>query len=254
MKTKICSKCKKEKEICNFRFRSDNQKYRNVCKECEKEYKHNNYIRNKTRILEKNKVYVNENKEKVNEYKKQWEIDNPEKVKEARKKYREKNVEIIREKARAKRKKRYEENREKEINSVKKYYQANKEKIRVAKNKYNKNRFEKDELYLFKAKMRSFIWKSLNRKNVVKKDKTIDILGCSYDFLEKHLKKTFFNNYGENYSSNVKVHIDHIKPLATANTEEEVIKLCHYSNLQLLKEEDNLRKGDKLNWELKKID
>ena len=35
---------------------------------------------------------------------------------------------------------------------------------------------------------------------------------------------------------------------------KEVIKLCHYSNLQLLKEEDNLRKGDKLNWELKKID
>lgn len=36
MKTKICSKCKEEKEIYNFRFRSGTKKYRNICKECEK--------------------------------------------------------------------------------------------------------------------------------------------------------------------------------------------------------------------------
>lgn len=47
-----------------------------------------------------------------------------------------------------------------------------------------------------------------------------------------------------------KVHIDHIIPLATAKTEEDVIKLCHYTNLQLLKGEDNLSKGDKLDWKL----
>ena len=34
------------------------------------------------------------------------------------------------------------------------------------------------------------------------------------------------------------------------NTEEEVIKCCYYTNLQLLKAEDNLKKGDKTNWEL----
>ena len=47
------------------------------------------------------------------------------------------------------------------------------------------------------------------------------------------------------YDNKEKVHIDHIIPLATAKTEEDVIKLCHYTNLQLLKAKDNLKKGAK---------
>ena len=39
------------------------------------------------------------------------------------------------------------------------------------------------------------------------------------------------------------MYIDHIVPLATATTENEVLKLCHYKNLQLLTAEDNLAKG-----------
>lgn len=47
-----------------------------------------------------------------------------------------------------------------------------------------------------------------------------------------------------------KVDIDHIIPLASAKTKDEIIKLCHYTNLQLLKHSDNLLKGDKLNWQV----
>ena len=36
------------------------------------------------------------------------------------------------------------------------------------------------------------------------------------------------------------------------NTKEDIFKLCHYSNLQLLKAKDNINKRDKLDWELKK--
>lgn len=39
-------------------------------------------------------------------------------------------------------------------------------------------------------------------------------------------------------------HIDHIKPLASAEYSEDLIKLCHYTNLQPLWAEENLSKGD----------
>jgi hypothetical protein len=38
--------------------------------------------------------------------------------------------------------------------------------------------------------------------------------------------------------------IDHIKPLSLASTEDEVIMLCEYKNLQPLWKEDNNKKGD----------
>ena len=58
--------------------------------------------------------------------------------------------------------------------------------------------------------------------------------------------KTYKNSYGVEWNEKEKVHIDHIIPLATAKTEEEVIKLNHYTNLQLLKAKDNLKKGSKI--------
>ena len=39
-------------------------------------------------------------------------------------------------------------------------------------------------------------------------------------------------------------HIDHICPLAQAQTIEEAKKLCNYANLQLLPKLENIRKSD----------
>jgi len=41
-------------------------------------------------------------------------------------------------------------------------------------------------------------------------------------------------------------HVDHIKPLASASGIEEVMKLCHFTNLQPLWAEANRVKGAKL--------
>jgi len=61
------------------------------------------------------------------------------------------------------------------------------------------------------------------------------------------LRGTFELNYGLpfNWVDTKLLHIDHIIPLVTAKTEEDVIKLNHYSNLQYLFAEDNLEKGAK---------
>jgi hypothetical protein len=42
-----------------------------------------------------------------------------------------------------------------------------------------------------------------------------------------------------------KWHIDHIIPLSSGKTEDDIIKLCHYTNLQPLWAIDNMKKGSK---------
>ena len=105
-------------------------------------------------------------------------------------------------------------------------------------------------MFKLKVQVRNLIRGSFNRKGAVKKRKTEQLLGCTLDFFANYLLETYYNNYGEEWDGIEEVHIDHIVPLAVATTEDEIIKLCHYSNLQLLKAKDNLEKRDKTDWNL----
>jgi hypothetical protein len=84
----------------------------------------------------------------------------------------------------------------------------------------------------------------LKVKNIRKKNKTFEIVGCSPQFLKEHLEKQFVN--GMTWENRNEWHIDHITPLSSAKTEEELYKLCHYTNLQPLWAEENLKKGNKI--------
>lgn len=55
--------------------------------------------------------------------------------------------------------------------------------------------------------------------------------------------RKIIKNYGS-YDPNFKYHIDHIIPCSSVKTEEELIGLQHYCNLQYLTPEDNMRKND----------
>lgn len=108
----------------------------------------------------------------------------------------------------------------------------------------HKERMKNDDVYRLKHKIRNFIYSSFVRRSVPKNDRTESILGCSFTDFKKHIEKQFkegmtFDNYG-------KWQIDHIIPLSTANTIDEVKKLCHYTNLQPLWASENRKKSDKI--------
>ena len=103
---------------------------------------------------------------------------------------------------------------------------------------------QNDELYKFKHKMRNFIYSSFKRNNFRKNKASETILGCTLIEFKDYIKSKFTE--GMSFDNYVKWQIDHIIPLSTAKTVEDVIKLCHYTNLQPLWAEDNRRKSNKI--------
>ena len=77
-----------------------------------------------------------------------------------------------------------------------------------------------------------------------KNNKTFNMIGCSPEFLKEHLEKQFVD--GMNWENRGDWHIDHILPLSSAQNEDEIYKLCHYTNLQPLWAEDNIKKSNKI--------
>lgn len=81
-----------------------------------------------------------------------------------------------------------------------------------------------------KNKLRTFLSDCLKRFRYKKDSHGYELLGCSYEEAWVHLKRTWKENYGTDYCGQ-KTHIDHIIPLATAKTKEEVENLCKIENL-----------------------
>lgn len=228
---KVCSKCKVEKpfdKFCKHRISKDglypsckdcNKKYREQNKESIKKYR----VDNKESI----KKYYQENKEILKEYFKNWLTRNKYDKKKYDKKY-------------------YQENKEKKDKTNKIYRENNREKISKRRNQYYQKRIKIDTIYKFKSRIRSLISGSFKRgKNQFKKNATTEnILGCTIEEFIKYISCKFtegmtLENYGE-------WHLDHIIPLAGATTEEEIIKLNHYTNFQPLWAKDNLSKSSKV--------
>lgn len=146
------------------------------------------------------------------------------------------------EKLKTRRKERYSENTYKELDKNKIYYMKNKKDIIETL----KTKRRTDCFYRLKNNMRSRLIQFFNSNKVHKDNKTFDIVGCSPEFLKEYLEKQFIDEMcWENYGF-YGWHIDHIIPLSSAKTEQEVYELCHYTNLQPLWGEDNLSKGCKI--------
>lgn len=208
------------------------------CKEC----CHNSYVQNKDKRAKWQKEYNSKNKERIAKRKAEYRLKNKDKKSAYDKEHYQKNKE-----RKIEYQKQYtEKNKDLVYERNKKYNNAHKEEVSKYKVGYEKERRKSDQLYKFKGQIRHLIWLSFQRKNFKKKNLVSEILGCTEEEAQKHLYKTFFDNYGYEYDGKEDVHIDHIVPLATAETEDDVKRLCHYTNLQLLKPKDNMQKSDKI--------
>ena len=188
--------------------------------------------------------------EEKKEYMKIWRKANKEKIKQYNKEYRDANHEEILEKEKEKRflnketinKKHllYFQNnnlaKEKKLIRGRKYAKENREKI----NENRKKRKENDIIYKITCIVRTSINNTFKRKKIPKNSRTLDILGCSYEEFICYIESKFepwmnWENRGKyNGELNYGWDIDHIIPLSTAITAEDVVKLNHYTNLQPL--------------------
>ena len=83
-------------------------------------------------------------------------------------------------------------------------------------------------------------------KSIIKNKTYTDVIGCSPEFLKEHLEKQFTVEMSWDNHGLYGWHIDHITPLSSAKTEDDVHKLCHYTNLQPLWCNENYKKGTKV--------
>ena len=152
--------------------------------------------------------------------------------------YYEKN----KEKLSASSKIRYKENRDTKLSYQKEYGKVNRSKITA----HNRARKKTDPLFKLSKTLSNRICNALNRQSWTKGSTTRNIVGCSLPELKLHIEKQFQPGMTWDNHTFDGWHIDHIIPLASATTEAELYKLCHYTNLQPLWAPDNFRKSNKM--------
>lgn len=207
METKCCTKCNKELPLNAFgKQKGGFLGLRGACKECRNSDNREFYYKTLDYQRAKGKRYRENNKEKIAEYN--------ELRKEEQKIYN------------------------------KSYYKKNKEKIIKQTSSYYKRRYHADPIFRLKAMERCRINNALRNKGFKKTSKMARNVGCSYEELKFHLESQF--REGMTWENQGKWHVDHIIPLDSAETVQEIYDLCHFSNLQPLWAEENYAKGTKI--------
>jgi hypothetical protein len=169
-----------------------------------------NYLKNKEKILARQKKYTKNNYDKIK--KRNAEYQKRPKVKERERK------------------------------RVSAWRRNNKKWI----NDHKRKRIAADPQYAIASRLRCRLYYAIGRRGWKKVEKTQELLGCTFDFLKQHLESKFKN--GMSWDKPNSFHIDHIRPLSSFDlTDPEQQKsACHWTNLQPLSPVDNMSKGAKI--------
>jgi hypothetical protein len=148
-----------------------------------------------------------------------------------------------------------ENNKEKVFESKRRYRAKNAVKIKLRKQKYGVENRDKIAKSLANRRANNPIARMANsmRRSIRRyldagqkgEMSSFEIIGCSKDDLRKHLQSKFkdgmtWQNYGKHW------HIDHIVPLISSKSVEEIKRLCRWTNLQPLTAFENISKGAKI--------
>ena len=197
-----------------------------------------NYSKSAYEKIKKNPTLLSEKRENN----RIWANSN--KGKETQKKYFSANKNEIY----ARRKEWIEETKPKRKQVQEKYYQKNRKRINAKARERQNKRTQNDTEFVLSRLVRRRIYMGVKRHNVKKWEKSINLLGCTYTELRKHLESQFklgmtWDNLGRGGW-----HIDHIIPLNCFNLNKPSHqKVCfNWQNLQPLWEKDNILKSDKL--------
>ena len=215
---KTCGSCSIQQPFSEFtKNKSKKDGLALYCKKCNNLKSQKYRVLNKEIIPIKRKINYEKNKETLKLISKNYREINLDKTKIAQKKWRENNP-------------------EKSKKSTSNWQKNNKNKI----NLYLKNKRKTDPLFKLKNNIRAILNKEFKKQGYKKSAKTGYIIGCSFEKLKTHIESQFqswmnWNNHGK-YNGNECYgwDIDHIRPLSSAKTEEDVVKLNHYTNLQPL--------------------
>lgn len=211
--TKKCTKCFVLKDIALY------NKKRNAlqswCKQCESQ---------------RTKIWYEKNKEKRNKKAREWESNNRDKVNFAKRARREKAKSLLPPQIK------------KDLFDRSKWNSQNKHRLA----KYKRDWLKKNPIASLSDRVRRRINQAFKLFNYTKRSKTNEILGCDWETFKNHMERQFVK--GMTWENRSQWHIDHIIPIATAKTEEDVVRLNHYTNLRPLWAHENLAKSAKVEY------
>jgi hypothetical protein len=123
--------------------------------------------------------------------------------------------------------------------TVRKWKALNAEKVKQYEKKYRHTPKRRLAANLRRRQLLALKKKNMSHVSAIK------FLGCSVEDCLKHIERQWQEGMTWDNWALSGWHLDHIKPLASANTKEEMEALCHYTNLRPLWASDNLSKGGK---------
>lgn len=172
---------------------------------------------------------------------KRWRESHSEEAKLSNKKTYEKN--------KAGRKVYLKKNKDKISLQRRERYLKTKDHYIKSNNKRKKEREQEDPLYKLSNNIRRNIRRSFSRNHTTKFRKVLKterLLGCSIPEFTKYLLSKCPEGTSTSDFHQFGYHLDHIVPISFAKTQEEVEKLCHYTNYQPMWWRDNIIKSNQI--------